>query len=85
MNANRQNHLPGLFPRGVPIFLLILSHCDIEGNEKVDDLANKGRTKDQNNVPVTQPIVKAKIKAEKWEPTHKRAREVFKDRLKPKV
>jgi len=64
--------------------LWIPSHCDIEGNEKADDLANKGRTKDQNNVPVTQAIVKAKIKAEKWEPTHERAREVFKDRLKPK-
>ena len=70
--------------RSTITILWIPSHCDIEGNEKADDLANKGRTKDQSNVPVTQAIVKAKIKAEKWEPTHERAREVFKDRLKPK-
>ena len=45
--------------------LWIPSHCDIEGNERADELANRGRLKDQNEVPVTQAIVKAKIKARK--------------------
>ena len=40
--------------------------------------------KDQKEVPVTQVIVKAKIKARKWTSTHERAKEVYNGRLKPK-
>ena len=65
--------------------LWIPSHCDIEGNERADELANRGRLKDQKEVPVTQAIVKAKIKARKWTPTHERVKEVYNGRLKPKI
>jgi len=65
--------------------LWIPSHCDNEGNERADELANRGRLKDQKEVPVTQAIVKAKIKARKWTPTHERAKEVYNGRLKPKI
>jgi len=64
--------------------LWIPSHCDIEGNERADELANKGREKDQSETPVTQAIVKAKIKAGNWFPTHTGAKEMYRERRRPK-
>ena len=64
--------------------LWIPSHCGIDGNEAADFKANQGRLKDQSRVPVTQAIVKAKIKAQKWQPTHEGARRVYGDRLRPR-
>ena len=54
--------------------LWIPSYCDIPGNEQADELAKKGSMKNQENIPVTHSILKAKIKGKKWEPTHERAR-----------
>ena len=64
--------------------LWIPSHCDITGNERADKLANDGREKDQSKVPVTHAIIKAKIKARPWQPTHAGAKEMYDGRLKPK-
>ena len=64
--------------------LWIPSHCDIDGNECADELANRGRKKDQSEIPVTQAIVKAKIKAGNWFPTHKGAKEIYEARRRPK-
>ena len=64
--------------------LWVPSHCDIEGNEIADQLANEGRKKDQSSTPVTQAILKAKIKARKWVPTHPRAKQIYGQKLRPK-
>ena len=56
----------------------------IDGNEVADQLANEGRKNNQPKVPVTQAIIKAKIKARKWMPTHTRAKKIYGKRLNPK-
>ena len=66
------------------IVLWIPSHCGIDGNEKADELANKGALMDQGNKIVTHGIIKAKIRNRKWTPTHPRACATFVDRIKPK-
>ena len=66
------------------IVLWIPSHCGIDGNEKADELANKGTLLDQRNTIVTHSIIKAKIRNRKWTPTNERALATFVDRTKPK-
>ena len=39
--------------------LWIPSHCDVEGNERADELAKGGSEKDQEDVHITAAIVKA--------------------------
>ena len=64
--------------------LWIPSHCDVDGNEKADELANQGTSDDQTGVPVSPKITKAKIKQAKWTVTHTRALEIFGDKRCPK-
>ena len=52
--------------------------------KRADELANKGREKDQSETPVTQAIVKAKIKAGNCFPTHTGAKEMYRERRRPK-
>ena len=61
------------------------SHCGIKGNEAADRIANEGAEMCQDNFPVTHQIVKAKIKARRWEVTHEQAKNTYKERRKPKV
>ena len=42
--------------------LWIPAHCDIEGNERADELARRGTEMNQDTTIVTHKIVKAKIK-----------------------
>ena len=64
--------------------LWIPSHCDIEGNEKADELARVGTEMSQEGVVVTHKIIKAKIRNKKWEVTHDRAKALYKERRSPK-
>ena len=63
--------------------LWIPSHCDIEGNEKADELARKGTEMNQGEVVVTHKIIKAKIRCRKWEIKHDRARAIYQERRSP--
>ena len=65
--------------------LWIPSHCDVEGNEKADDLAKTGSNMGQEGVPVSEKIVKAKIKNQKWEIEHQQAKDTYGDRRNPKA
>ena len=65
--------------------LWIPSHCDIEGNERADELANTGTDMSQEFTPVTHKIVKAKIKNRKWVVQHARAAKTYESRRSPKV
>jgi ribonuclease HI len=65
--------------------LWIPSHCDVDGNERADDLAKQGSELNQAATPVVHKIVKAKIKNRKWEVTYPRALEVYGDRRAPKL
>jgi ribonuclease HI len=60
------------------------SHCGTFGNEKADWLASKGTELQQKDTPVSYSIARAKIRSEKWEIKHERAKETFKHRRKPK-
>ena len=61
------------------------SHCGVDGNEKADRLADEGTKLDQTEVPITHAIAKARIKRTKWSTTHKRAKEIFQEKRKPKL
>lgn len=61
----------------------IPSHVDIPGNEKADELASIGTTMDQEGIPVSHKIIKAKIKRQGWSITHERARKIYKHRRSP--
>ena len=63
--------------------LWIPSHCDIPGNERADALAKEGSELNQENTLVTHKIVKSKIKARKWNVSHKRAMDTYGSRRKP--
>ena len=65
--------------------LWIPSHCDVPGNEKADELANQGALADQSGIHVTEAIIKAKIKNEKWTISHPRAINTYGDRRSPKM
>ena len=60
-------------------------HCGTEGNERADYLASKGAEENQDGVPVTYNIVKAKIRGEAWTIKHQRAKETYGDRRRPKL
>ena len=65
--------------------LWIPSHCDTPGNDKADDLAKLGSEMSQEGVPITQDIIKAKIKSRPWTITHARALETFGERRIPRT
>ena len=64
--------------------LWVPSHCKIPGNDRADELANQGAKLDQQGVPVSCKIVKARIRRKKWEITHDRVKKIYRDRRKPK-
>ena len=70
------------YPQEITL-LWIPSHCGIEGNDKADELAKKGTEKNQEDIPVTHAIMKAKIKAQSWPLTHTRAEKTYQDLRKP--
>ena len=61
--------------------LWVPSHYGVEGIEEADSLADKGTKLKQKDIPITHDIARAKIKKQKW---HKGAKNIFKDKLKPK-
>ena len=64
--------------------LWVPSHCKIPGNDRADELANQGTKLSQQGVPVSCKIMKARIRRKKWKIKHIRARQVYRDRRKPK-
>ena len=64
--------------------LWVPSHYGVEGIEEADSLADKGTKLKQKDIPITHDILRARIKKQKWQILHKRAKEIFKDKLKPK-
>ena len=65
--------------------LWIPSHCNIPGNDRADELANRGAKLSQNDTITTHGIVKAKIRNRRWKVTHKRAKQTFRDRTSTKA
>ena len=65
--------------------LWVPSHCNIEGNERADKLADQGTKEPQNEVPLSEKIVKARIRRRRWVPTHDRVRKIYRERRKPKL
>jgi len=64
--------------------LWIPSHCDIEGNERADELARQGTEMCQEDVIVTHKIIRAKIRNRRWDVTHERAKALYGQRRAPK-
>ena len=62
----------------------IPSHCNTYGNDKADKLADRGTRCEQKDAPVTLNITKAKTKNTKWNIGHKRAKEMYGERRRPK-
>ena len=60
------------------------SHYGVDGIEKADSLAEKGTKLKQKDIPITHDIERARIKKQKWQILHKRAKEILKDKLRPK-
>ena len=71
--------------QGIVKLLWVPSHCGVEGNEEADRLAELGTKGDQKEIPITQAIGYAKVKKKRWTITHKRAKTIFRDKLKPKL
>ena len=61
----------------------IPSHCDVAGNEKADQLAEEGTRKPQEEAPVTEGIMRAKIKNKKWIVKREDVAKTFGERRKP--
>ena len=66
------------------ILLWIPSHCDVDGNERADELARKGAEMSQENIFVTHKIVKAKIKNKKWTIRNEKAASIYQSRRGPR-
>ena len=64
--------------------LWIPSHCGCAGNEEADRLASEGTKLDQADIPITYDIAQARVRKEKWEVTHERAKEIYAEQKKPK-
>ena len=62
------------------ILLWIPSHCDVDGNERADELARKGAEMSQENIFVTHKIVKAKIKNKKWTIRNEKEASIYQSR-----
>ena len=60
------------------------SHCNTYGNDKADELADKGAKCNQEEAPVTLNVARAKIKNEKWRVSHERASKIFEERRRPR-
>ena len=74
--------------RNLPCNITILwlpSHCRVNGNDRADDLAKLGALMQQDEIPVTHKIIKAKIRKRKWQVEHTRACDTYKDRRQPRV
>ena len=70
--------------KGFVTILWVPSHYGVHGIEKADSFANKGTKLKQKDIQITHDIAKARTKREKWQILQKRAKEIFKDKLKPK-
>lgn len=62
----------------------IPAHCNVEGNERADELARRGTEMNQDHTIVTHKIIKAKIKNRRWQVNHQRAKETYQQRYSPK-
>ena len=70
--------------KGFVTILWVPSHYRVDSIEKAGSLADKGTKLKQKDIPITHDITRAKIKKQKWQILHKRAKEILKDKLKPK-
>ena len=61
----------------------IPSHCGTTGNENSDWMADTGSKMNEQDAPVTQSIIRAKLRNRKWEIKHPRAKATYKDRRGP--
>ena len=59
-------------------------HCNTYGNDKADELTDKGAKCNQEEAPVTLNVARAKIKNEKWRVSHERASKIFEERRRPR-
>ena len=64
--------------------LWVPAHCELQGNDKADELALAGSKMQQDNVPVSFEIAKARILRRKWTPQHSRANATYQERRSPK-
>ena len=65
--------------------LWIPSHVNIPGNDRADELADRGTKMNQEDIPITHSIIKARIKKRPWTTTHERAREIYHQRKCPRL
>ena len=70
---------------GTVTIVWVPSHCGVDENEAADKLADMGTKLDQSDIPITHDIAKARVKKQKWSVTHKRAKKIFEERLKPRL
>ena len=66
------------------ILLWIPSHCDVEGNERADELARLGTEMNQSDTIITHKIVRAKIMNQKWIVENEKAQAIYQNRRGPK-
>ena len=67
------------------ILLWVPSHCDVAGNEVADKLADRGTKESQQEIPVSEKIMKARIRRRKWQFSHERTARMYKERRRPKM
>ena len=67
------------------ILLWVPSHCDVAGNEVADKLADRGAKESQQGIPVSEKIMKARIRRRKWQFSHERTARMYKERRRPKM